>query len=157
MMVTSRAFDHLDRLADFELLIGLVDDRRLGAAGADEDRADVRGGGVHQRSRRHFIGRRDHDEARRASRPGSDLLDAHLRRSVFADRDAAVRADHLQVHVRDKRPSRAAARSPCSWRKPEKLETNGILPAEAKPAPMATMLASAMPHEKKRSGNSLAK
>ena len=39
----------------------------------------------------------------------------------------------------------------------EKLETNGILPASASPAPMPTMLASAMPQEKKRSGNSLAK
>ncbi len=38
----------------------------------------------------------------------------------------------------------------------EKLEANGILPADAKPAPMAIMLASAMPHSKKRSGNSLA-
>ncbi len=39
----------------------------------------------------------------------------------------------------------------------EKLETNGILPASAIPAPAATALASAMPKEKKRSGNSLAK
>src|SRR5437867_10393 len=40
--------------------------------------------------------------------------------------------------------------------KQEKLETKGTLPAEARPAPMATMLASAMPQEKNRSGNSFA-
>ena len=31
----------------------------------------------------------------------------------------------------------------------EKLETNGIFPDDARPAPMATMFASAMPHSKK--------
>ena len=40
------AFHHLDGLADFELLIGAVDDGRLRAAGADEDRSDVRRGGA---------------------------------------------------------------------------------------------------------------
>src|SRR5437899_1529882 len=36
----------------------------------------------------------------------------------------------------------------------EKLATNGIFPAMASPAPTPIMLASAMPQEKKRSGNS---
>src|ERR1035438_8156068 len=39
----------------------------------------------------------------------------------------------------------------------EKLETNGILPASASPAPTAVMLASAIPKETNRSGNSFAK
>src|ERR1017187_6721133 len=38
-----------------------------------------------------------------------------------------------------------------------KLATNGIFPDMANPAPTPTMFASAIPHEKKRSGNSLAK
>src|ERR1017187_4321071 len=39
----------------------------------------------------------------------------------------------------------------------EKLETNGILPARASPAPTAVMLASAIPKDTNRSGNSFAK
>src|SRR5262245_50428575 len=39
----------------------------------------------------------------------------------------------------------------------EKLAMNGILPAYAMPQPAATMFDSAMPNEKKRSGNSFAK
>ncbi len=46
---------------------------------------------------------------------------------------------------------------PLFIRKQEKLDANGILPPAARPAAMATMFASAMPHSKKRSGNSLAK
>src|SRR5271157_82194 len=38
--------------------------------------------------------------------------------------------------------------------KAEKLETNGILPASARPAPSPVMLASAIPKETNRSGNS---
>ena len=41
--------------------------------------------------------------------------------------------------------------------KAEKLEITGILPAYARPAAMAAMLASAMPQETNRSGNSWAK
>ncbi len=39
------ALRHFDRLADFELLIGGIDDGRLEPSGADEHRADVRRGG----------------------------------------------------------------------------------------------------------------
>ena len=46
---------------------------------------------------------------------------------------------------------------PLVMMKAEKLEANGIFPAIANPAATATMLASAMPQEKNRSGNSLAK
>src|ERR1039458_10588941 len=38
-----------------------------------------------------------------------------------------------------------------------KLATNGIFPTMARPAPTPTMFASAMPQEKKRSGNSFSK
>ncbi len=107
------AFRHLDRFADFELLIGGINDRRLEPAGADEHRADVRRGGAHQRLRGGFIGGRNHHEARQRTGERS-LLDAHLRRAVFADGNAAVRAHHLQVRVSDRRRTRAAARSLCS-------------------------------------------
>ena len=46
--------------------------------------------------------------------------------------------------------------NPLFMAKTEKLDANGIFPADARPAPIATMLASAMPHSKNRSGNSLA-
>ncbi len=47
--------------------------------------------------------------------------------------------------------------NPLLMAKQEKLAANGILPLDAKPAPIAIMLASAIPHSTKRSGNSLAK
>ena len=40
--------------------------------------------------------------------------------------------------------------------KQEKLDTKGILPLDARPEPIPTMLDSAIPHSKKRSGNSFA-
>ena len=47
--------------------------------------------------------------------------------------------------------------NPLFMAKQEKLEAKGILPLEARPEPMAIIFASAIPHSKKRSGNSFAK
>ena len=98
MMVDVGALRHLDGLADFELLVGAVNDGRLGPAGANEYRAHVRRGRADQRLGGGLIGRRDHHETRqRTGQRG--LFHAHLRGAVFADRDAAVRPHHLEVDL----------------------------------------------------------
>ena len=58
-----------------------------------------------------------------------DLLDAHLRRAVLADRNAAVRAHHLQIQRSDRPPQTRSCSKPLFMTNTEKLETNGILPA----------------------------
>ena len=93
-----RARRHFDRLADLELLIRSVDHRRLGPPGADEHRPIVGRRGAHQRLGGCLVGRRDHHKSRQRTRQ-ADLFNAHLRRPVVADRDAAVRSHHLQVRA----------------------------------------------------------
>ena len=76
-----------------------VDLGDVGPADAEVDRALVLehrlGGGLGRR----LVGRDDHDEAGQRAGEG-DVLDAHLRCAVFADRDAGVAADDLDVQVR---------------------------------------------------------
>jgi len=65
--------------------------------------------------------------------------------------NAAVGAHHLEVHVGVGRAD-AKLLEALVITKAEKLDTKGILPAYARPAPMPTILDSAMPQEMKRSG-----
>ena len=146
MMVTSVPSATSMALPISNFWSAVVDHRRLGTAGADEYRPHVRRGGAHQRLGGDLVGRRDHHEAgQRTGQP--DFFDAHLRRAVFADRDAAVRAHHLQVDVAGRPRRRAAARSPCSSRRPRSWRRTESCRRSASPAPTATMLASAMPQE----------
>ena len=58
--------------------------------------------GLHQLAHGDFIGRANHHEpGQRAGQ--AQILNAHLRRSVFADGDAAVRAHRFQIHVGKRR------------------------------------------------------
>ena len=108
-----RAVDHLDRLADLELLVAVVDRQRLrrpvrmktgptcAAAARTSAFVEASSAGAITTKSDQRTGQRD-------------LFHAHLRRAVFADRDAAVRPHHFHVQVRIRRRRRAAARSPCS-------------------------------------------
>ena len=91
---------------------------------------------VDQRLHRDFIRRRDHDEARQRARE-ADLLDAHLRRPVLADRDAAVRARPPSRSCSDTRPRRAAARSLCSARTRRSWPRTESCPRTPGPQPIA--------------------
>src|ERR1700693_3781428 len=84
------------------MLIGSMDDRYFGPSGAQEHRSYVSRHGEDQRAHRDFVGRREYAKAgKRTGQP--QVLNAHLRWSVFAYRDAAVRTHHLQVDIRIRR------------------------------------------------------
>src|SRR5688572_1218859 len=56
------------------------------------------GSGHYERRHRHFVGRRHHYETRKRARQAK-ILDAHLRRTVLTDRDAAMRSHYLEVCI----------------------------------------------------------
>ena len=58
-----RSLNQLDRLADLELLVRGIHDRRLHAPGPNENRAHVLDRAKHQRGGRDFVGRRNDHEA----------------------------------------------------------------------------------------------
>src|SRR5579883_1412020 len=89
----------LHRLADLEFLIAVIDDRRLRTARPNEHRADMGGGGADQGFGRGFVGRCQHHEAGQGTGQAG-LFDAHLRRAVLADGNAAMRPDDLHIEAR---------------------------------------------------------
>ena len=97
-----RAFRQFDRLPDGELLVRRVYHWRLGAAGANEYRALELDRRFDQLHHRHFVGRTHHYEPRQRTGQ-ADVLDAHLRRSILADRDPAVRPHRFQIDVGKRR------------------------------------------------------
>ncbi len=93
--------------------LAVIDHRRLGTAGADEDRAHVRRRGADQRFGGGFVGRRDHHETRqRAGQrrfPRCSSARGRLRRSRC--RCACPPPSHSRW---DRRRRCGAVRSPCS-------------------------------------------
>src|ERR1043166_9051299 len=71
-------------------------------AGANEYRALELDRRFNQLHHRHFVGRTHHYEPRQRTGQ-ADVLDAHLRRSILADRDPAVRPHRFQIDVGKRR------------------------------------------------------
>src|ERR1700730_11504950 len=75
---------------------------RFWPASANEYRPEVMGRREDERAHGDLVRRREHRKAgKRAGQ--SHVLDAHLGWAVLADRDAAMRAYHLQIDIRESR------------------------------------------------------
>ena len=153
--VTSDALHQLDGSADGELLIGANKSRE-----PSERPARMNSGPTYSAAAFTSLSMATSSAGQSTTNPASEQ--ARLRSSMLICEGPSSPMEMplcVPTTFRFTRGNAAVTRScsnPLFITNTEKLETNGIFPAEASPAPMATMLASAMPHSTKRSGNSLA-
>src|SRR5258708_39868019 len=84
--------------ADFEGVGGAVNGGSFGAPGTHVDRADMLGHPMDEGARAEFIRRTEHHETRQGAHDGV-VFHRLLAGSVFADGDAAVRADKFGVYA----------------------------------------------------------